>query len=123
VSVSRVVALCTPLFVALAGYVATLALKLPGAPVLDKGELTAVFIAGASAAGAAALKWLHGRSKHELQRAARAAGWDALLAHVTAAPSPTTVELELAKLTAALGAVSSRLDRSRRQRPCPDLCV
>lgn len=66
-SVSRVVALVTPVFAALAGYVATQAARLPGAPALDSGELTALFVAGAAAATAGAVKWLDGRAKHERQ--------------------------------------------------------
>lgn len=76
--VSRYVALLTPLFAAAAGYVATQATKLPGAPVLDSTQLTVVFVGGATAAAAAAIKWLQGRAaweraelahSHELQRA------------------------------------------------------
>jgi hypothetical protein len=66
VTISRLVALLTPVFAGLSGWIATLAAQyLPGAPTLDQGELTAVFIAGATTAAGAALKWLDGRSKHE----------------------------------------------------------
>lgn len=65
-SISRIVALLTPVFAGLAGWIAQLAAQyLPGTPALDQGELTAIFIAGAGAAAAAAVKWLDGRSKHE----------------------------------------------------------
>lgn len=66
-SVSRAVALLTPLFAALAGYVTVEAAKLPGAPALDTTQLTVVFVGGATAAAAAALQWLHGRAAHERQ--------------------------------------------------------
>jgi hypothetical protein len=59
------VVLLTPIFVGLSGWVAELAVRyLPGTPALDRGELTAVFIAGMTAAATAAVKWLHGRSQH-----------------------------------------------------------
>jgi Flp pilus assembly protein TadB len=64
-SIERVVVLLTPIFVGLSGWVAELAVRyLPGTPALDRGELTAVFIAGMTAAATAAVKWLHGRSQH-----------------------------------------------------------
>lgn len=66
-STSRVVALFTPLFAALAGYVATQATRLPGAPALNKDELTVLFGLGFAGGLGAALKWLDGRSKHERQ--------------------------------------------------------
>lgn len=65
-SISRVVTLLTPVFAGLAGWVAQLAAKyLPGTPVLDSNELTAIFVAGALAAALAAQKWLEGRAKWE----------------------------------------------------------
>lgn len=65
-SVSRIVTLCTPIFAGLAGWVAQLAAKyLPGTPMLDSNELTAVFVAGALAAALAAKEWLAGRAKWE----------------------------------------------------------
>jgi hypothetical protein len=60
----RLVALATPVFVALAGYVATQVERLPGAPQLDRAQLRALFVAGAGAATAAAWKLL----SHELDR-------------------------------------------------------
>lgn len=58
---NRIVALLTPIFAGLAGAVVQwIAENFPGAPQLSSGELTAVFVAGAAAAAAAALKWLHG---------------------------------------------------------------
>jgi hypothetical protein len=66
-TISRIVTLLTPIFAGLAGWVCQLAAQyLPGTPSLDEGELTAIFIAGATAAVAAAVKWLDGRSKHEI---------------------------------------------------------
>lgn len=65
--VNRIVILLTPIFVGLAGYIAELASKyLPGAPALDKSQLTAVFITGAIAATTAVLKWLHGHQKAQV---------------------------------------------------------
>lgn len=65
-SINRVVALLTPIFAGVAGWIAQwCAEHLPGAPNLDSGELTAVFIAGATAATGAALQWLNGWQKHE----------------------------------------------------------
>jgi len=65
-SISRIVALLTPIFAGLSGWIATLiAEHLPGAPQLDQGELTAVFVTGAAAALGAAWKWLDGRAKWE----------------------------------------------------------
>lgn len=65
-SISRVVTLLTPIFAGLAGWVATwIAENLPGTPQLDSTELTAIFVAGALAAGHAAAKWLEGRAKWE----------------------------------------------------------
>lgn len=68
-SISRAVALLTPVLAAAAGWVSMQAAQLPGSPHLDLGQLTAVFVAGASAAGAAGWKWLDGRAKWELTQA------------------------------------------------------
>jgi hypothetical protein len=66
VTISRTVALLTPIFAGLSGWLATLAAQyLPGAPTLDQGELTAIFVTGATVAAGSALKWLDGRAKHE----------------------------------------------------------
>lgn len=63
---NRIVALATPLFASLAGWIAQwVADHFPGTPNLDEGELTAVFIAGALAATTAAFQWLRGWMKHE----------------------------------------------------------
>jgi hypothetical protein len=63
---NRIVALLTPVFAALAGGLATwIADTVPGAPSIDSGELTAIFIAGAASATAAAYKWLAGWQQHE----------------------------------------------------------
>jgi hypothetical protein len=65
-TLSRFVTLLTPVFAGLSGWVTTLAVEyLPGAPTLDQGELTAIFVAGATAGAGAAIKWLDGLSKHE----------------------------------------------------------
>jgi hypothetical protein len=65
-TINRVVALLTPVFAALAGWIAQVAAQyLPGHPSLNAGELTAVFVAGAAAALAAAYKWLQGWQKFE----------------------------------------------------------
>jgi hypothetical protein len=64
--INRIVALTTPIFAGLAGWLAqVIADNFPGAPALDQGELTAVFIAGATAAIIAAREWLVGWRQHE----------------------------------------------------------
>ena len=69
-SVNRVVVLLTPIFTGLAGYVAQwVAIHFPGTPGLDQGELTAIFIAGATAGLTVALHWLSGWQKHEQRQA------------------------------------------------------
>lgn len=64
--VNRVVVLLTPAFVAasawLSGYVAK---HFPGLPALSPGEVTALMVAGAASALAAAYRWLDGWQKHE----------------------------------------------------------
>ncbi len=70
IAINRLVALLTPVFAGVAGWFATWASEnLPGAPSLDQGELTAIFIAGATAGLAAAWKWLDGWQKHEEREA------------------------------------------------------
>jgi hypothetical protein len=65
-TVSRVVALLTPIFAALAGALAAwVADNVPGAPRLDSTELTAVFIVIALTAAQAAATWLKGRGLWE----------------------------------------------------------
>jgi hypothetical protein len=67
---NRIVALLTPIFAGLAGWVAqVIADNFPGAPALDQGELTAIFIAGATAATIAAREWLIGWRQHEQSEA------------------------------------------------------
>jgi hypothetical protein len=67
---NRVVAFLTPVFAGLAGYVVEWVAKhFPGTPTLDKGQLTAIFIVGASSGAAAALHWVHGWQKHEQRQA------------------------------------------------------
>ena len=68
-TVSRVVALLTPVFAGLAGAVAAfVADNFPGAPRLDETELTAIFVAVALAAAQAASTWLKGRGLWEAAR-------------------------------------------------------
>jgi len=65
----RIVVLLTPVFAGLAGWLAQLAAThLPGAPTLDATELTAVFVAGATLAVGAVVKWLNGLQAHEARR-------------------------------------------------------
>lgn len=68
--VNRIVVLLTPLFVSasawIAGYVAK---HFPGLPAFSSGQITAVMIAAAGAAIAAAYKWVDGWQKHEARRA------------------------------------------------------
>jgi hypothetical protein len=64
-NISRYVALLTPLFAVAAGYVATQAARLPGAPALDSTQLTVLFSGGAAAAVTMAYKWLGGRAAWE----------------------------------------------------------
>lgn len=67
--VGRIVVLATPVFAGVSGWVAQQAATvLPGAPVLDQGEMTALFVAGAGAAVAAVWKWLDGLQKHEARK-------------------------------------------------------
>jgi hypothetical protein len=62
----RIVVLLTPVFAGVAGWIATVAAEhLPGAPNLDAGELTAVFVAGAAAVVPIIYKWLEGLQRHE----------------------------------------------------------
>ena len=71
---NRVVTMATPIFAGVSGWIVEWCAKnLPGAPALSKSELTACFVTGAGAAGAAALKWLHGWQKHEERTATRRA--------------------------------------------------
>jgi hypothetical protein len=69
--IGRVVVVLTPIFAGLAGWLATwAAAHLPGNPQLDSGEVTVIFVAGASAATSAALAWLKGRREYERDQAA-----------------------------------------------------
>jgi ABC-type transport system involved in cytochrome c biogenesis permease subunit len=66
VSTNRVVILLSPIFVGLSGaVVAWIANHFPGAPKLDAGELTAVFIAGATFAAGKVALWVRGWQAHE----------------------------------------------------------
>lgn len=69
-TINRVVVLLTPVFAGLAGSVAVwVAENFPGAPALDSGELTAIFVAGATSGLGAALSWLKGWQNHEQAQA------------------------------------------------------
>ena len=69
-SPNRIVTLLTPVFAGLAGSVATwMADNLPGAPQISTDGLTAIFVAGAASATAAAYKWLQGWQAHEAHTA------------------------------------------------------
>lgn len=60
-SIERVVAILTPLFAAISGWLTgTVSQLVPGVN-LSAGDVTALQIAGVTAAAGAALKWLHGR--------------------------------------------------------------
>jgi hypothetical protein len=64
--VNRVVAVLTPVFSAAAGVGSAWLLKhFPGVPVPSQGELLAIEVAGATAAGGAALSWLKGHQAYE----------------------------------------------------------
>lgn len=66
---NRVVVLLTPLvFAPAAGYVTALVAKQVPGIHLDSGELTALFIAGATAAVVKAYKWLDGWQKEWIGR-------------------------------------------------------
>lgn len=68
---NRIVVIATPLFAALAGWLTEwVAQHFPGTPNLDKAQLTAVFIAGATFAFGKAALWLHGWQKSEARGAA-----------------------------------------------------
>lgn len=63
---NRIVVVLTPAFAGAAGWVCEWSAQhLPGTPQLDKGQLTAIFIAGAASGASAAIKWIHGWQKHE----------------------------------------------------------
>ena len=64
-TLGRFVALLTPVFVVAAGWIAgAVAKAVPGAH-LDQGQLVTFMVAGATAALAAAWKWLQGWQQHE----------------------------------------------------------
>lgn len=62
-SIERAVAILTPAFAALAGLVTSSVGQLVPGVNLNKTDVTVIFVTGATAAAAAALKWLHGRAK------------------------------------------------------------
>lgn len=66
IPVNRLVALLTPVFAAAAAVGSAWLLEhFPGLPVPSTAELTAVEALGATTAGGAALKWLHGHQAYE----------------------------------------------------------
>jgi hypothetical protein len=66
---NRIVVLLTPVFAALAGWLTEwVAQHFPGTPTLDKAQLTALFIAGATYAAGQAAHWLHGWQKNEARK-------------------------------------------------------
>lgn len=62
-SIERFVAILTPVFAALSGLVVSAVAQLAPGVTLNKTDVTALFVTGATAATAAALKWLHGRAQ------------------------------------------------------------
>jgi hypothetical protein len=65
-TVNRIVAVLTPVFSAVAGVGSAWLLKhFPGVPVPSAGELLAIEVTGATAAGGAALSWLKGHQAYE----------------------------------------------------------
>jgi hypothetical protein len=67
--INRVVVLLTPVFASVSGLLATqIGEWIPGAN-LDEAEITALFVTGATAALAAAYKWVDGWQKHEASEA------------------------------------------------------
>jgi len=64
-SIERVVAVLTPLFAAASAWLTgVIAGNFPGLPTIPPTDLTALEIAGFTAATGAALTWLHGRQKY-----------------------------------------------------------
>lgn len=71
ISIERVVVLATPIFAAASAWLTGLvANQFPGLPSVNPGDVTALEIAGATAATAAALKWLHGQATFRRDAAA-----------------------------------------------------
>lgn len=90
-SANRVVILLSPIFVGVAGAVVTwVAKNFPGGPTLNKGELTAVFIAGATFAAGKVAMWVRGWQQHEAQ--GQAIERAALASPPTNQTSPRSVE-------------------------------
>lgn len=89
---NRIVTLLTPVFAGLAGSASVwMAENLPGAPQVSEDGLTAIFIAGATSATAAAWKWLQGWQRHEERTA-----YDFHEAHdVVGEPVPSGSDLPL----------------------------
>lgn len=94
--IERQVALLTPIFAAVAGALTTGVGSATGIP---KKDLVALFIAGATAAAGAALKWLHGRQKFvqfetDAQKLYHTVS-TAVLANQQAGPALTDIEAAL----------------------------
>jgi hypothetical protein len=71
--IGRIVVVLTPVFAGAAGWLATwAAAHLPGSPVLDAGEITAIFVVGVLAAVSAVISWLKGRREYEQNKQAAA---------------------------------------------------
>jgi hypothetical protein len=95
VTPNRVVVALSPLFIALAGWVVEwVANNFPGAPQLDKTQLTILFGAGATFAAAHIAQWLHGWQKHETRKLAAAASVSAA-ATLTGPPPPEPAPLNV----------------------------
>lgn len=86
-SINRIIVLLTPVFVGISGWICQwVADHFPGAPALDQGELTAVFVAGALAGVTVVAQWLHGWQKHEARQAAADEYADAIAGGVEEIP-------------------------------------
>lgn len=67
---NRLVALLTPVFASLAGFIASwTAENFPGLPPMDENWLAGIFIAGAFSAIVAAFQWIDGWQKYEARQA------------------------------------------------------
>jgi len=119
---NRIVALCTPLFTAVAGVVSGYAAKYGFH--LDPTQVVAVEALAATSAAGSALKWLHGSQKVEAY-AAEAARVEKLIAAELAQAgvkfSPDEVEAKLQALIAQLAAdVSGKASAEAAARKAED---
>ncbi len=107
-SVSRVVAIATPVFAAAAGAgTAWLSKHFPGLPAINPAEVTVAFGLGASAAAGAALKWLNGHAQWEQQAAKFEAGAQTIAAYVQHADPGAAKTMEALATAAAKAAVEA----------------